>query len=79
MVGEDLLNRQKAGFTPPLVEWLEGPLSSWANQGLSIFYHSDFGSGLDNLDDSIDNSYLYSLQKWRYAIMGHWLRYHDYA
>ena len=78
LVGKDLLDRQKAGFTPPLVEWLEGPLSSWASQGLHSFYQSEFGRNLERLDSSSGNTYLYTLQRWRYAIMGHWLKFHGY-
>lgn len=79
LVGEDLLNRPKAGFTPPLAEWLEGPLASWAEEGLLFFKGSNFGKNTPNFKNIHKSNYLFQLQLWRCAIMGHWLRFNGHA
>ena len=79
LVGEDLLNRPKAGFTPPLTEWLEGPLASWAREGLLFFKSSYFGKNTPNLKNIHERNYLFQIQLWRCAIMGHWLRFNGHA
>lgn len=74
LIGRDLLDRPKAGFTPPLVDWIKGPLNSWATSGLSYLDKSSLKVGdsptkLNNYNDD----YLYSLHIWRLSILGHWI------
>jgi len=72
-IGKDLLDRPKAGFTPPLVDWMNGPLNEWANKGLCRLGQAKLFPSAPLSVDKNQTPYSYYLQVWRYAILGHWL------
>lgn len=72
LVGEDLLSRPKAGFTPPISSWLSGPLESWVRDGLAKLKDSSLGHRVHRIPDRIE-PHAMAAMLWRQAILGHWL------
>ncbi len=77
LIGPDLMQRPKSGFTPPLVQWLQGPLNSWLVRGVSLLkkrYPNEF---LDSSGVKSSN-YMQCLYLWRCASLGYWLESNDF-
>jgi asparagine synthase (glutamine-hydrolysing) len=74
LMGRELLDRPKSGFTPPLMDWLKGPLNQWAIDGLLAASKSGLCPvGLPKKIDPMESDYLYYLNIWRYSVLGHWI------
>ena len=80
-IGRDLLERPKAGFTPPLMAWLSGPLRAWCFDGIEAFNSSELPTSasinikaLDKIQGHND-----ALKAWRIAVLGHYIDHVKYG